>query len=254
MNRFLDPYERKARLLPASIVVLPLPIAALAFAPWHESLGWSAGLGATVGAGLAYLARAAGQERERRLWASWGGPPTTRWLRPRDTTHSPALKARWRGAIRTLTGLTIPATLKEPGDAAEAAFDRTVGSAIVQLRHRLRGEPAARMVEIHLVDYGFYRNLAGLVPCWVGLAAGGLVAVAGAFPAGGRPFIALGLETLFLIVALVARAVLPGQVKHAAERYAESLLAAAVLVAAEEARAVPPAKPARSTRGAGKSS
>src|SRR4051812_35740763 len=102
MIHFLDAYERKARLLPAMIVDLPLPVAAMAItsstAPRYASLGWGVGLWASVLAGLAYMARAAGQRLERRLWASWGGPPATRWLRPWDAAHSPAMKVRWRGA------------------------------------------------------------------------------------------------------------------------------------------------------------
>src|SRR5258707_1239437 len=109
-----DRYERKARLLPALIVVLPLSVAVASLvglqADWYSALGAGALFEGILGVGLSHLARIPGTVFGAKLAKQWGGQPTNRWLRPGDATHSEAQKSRWRGTVRTLTRLTVPAT------------------------------------------------------------------------------------------------------------------------------------------------
>jgi hypothetical protein len=227
-----DRYERKARLLPALIVALPLAIAAgtagALTADWYSALGFGALIGGVVGVGLAHLARIPGTRLETKLCRKWGGLPTRRWLRPSDTTCSDEQKSRWRGAIRTLTGLTLPAT---SGTKSEADIDRLIDDAVRQLRHRLRDDPAASFVRTHNEDYGFARNLTGLRWVWL------LFSVAGAAVCGFSAYsghvqpVALAASGILVLIAATSAFTLPGYVRHCADRYAEALLAAAISAA-----------------------
>lgn len=227
-----DRYERKARLLPALIVALPLAIAAgtagAMTADWYSALGFGALMEGVVGVGLAHLARIPGTRLEKNLCQKWGGLPTRRWLRPSDTTISEQQKSRWRGAIRTLTGLTLPATV---GTKSEADIDKLLDDAVRQLRHRLRDDPASGMVRTHNEDYGFARNLAGLRWVWLLFALTGAAVSGFAFSAGHGHPVALAAGGIIVLIASVSAFALPSYVSHCADRYAEALLAAAITAA-----------------------
>jgi hypothetical protein len=227
-----DRYERKARLLPALIVALPLAIAAgtagTITADWYSALGFGALMEGVVGVGLAHFARIPGTRLEAKLCRKWGGLPTRRWLRPTDTTCSEAQKSRWRGAIRTLTGLTLPATL---GNKSEADTDKLIDDAVRQLRHQLRDDPVAGMVRTQNEDYGFARNLAGLRWVWLAFSLAGAAVCGFAFYNGHRQPVALTASGVLFLIAAVSAFTLPAYVCHCADRYAEALLAAAISAA-----------------------
>ena len=96
MNNLIDRYVLGARVAPVAVVAFSLFLAISAWIPFSQwpikVLGGSAFLvlGAFV---LAQLARDAGKAIEGPLWASWGGPPTVRMLRHRDTTIAPGTKS-----------------------------------------------------------------------------------------------------------------------------------------------------------------
>lgn len=232
-----DRYERKARLLPALIVVLPLAIAGgtagAMTADWYSALGFGALIEGVVGVGLAHLARIPGTRLEAKLCRKWGGLPTRRWLRPTDATCSEAQKSRWRGALRTLTGLTLPATL---GSKSASDVDKLIDDAVRQLRHRLRDDPAAAMVRTHNEDYGFARNLAGLRWVWLIFSVAGAAACGFALSAGRGQPVAVAAESTLVLIAAVSAFTLPAYVCHCADRYAQALLAAAVAAADRDNR------------------
>ena len=232
----MDRYERKARLLPGLIVASPLGVAAYCLtqdqAGWYKALGAGVALEVVLAVGVSYLVRAAGKRLEEKLKKKWNGFPTTRWLRPTDTSHSEQQKSRWRGAIRQLTKLSIPASL---GQKSEAEVDKLVNDAVTQVRHELRNKEECRMVMIHNEDYGFARNLMALRWLWLATAAIGLGACAvGAIGLEQRPLLGMALEAVQVLVALLAAFMMPGYVQQCADRYAESLLAAAVAVAEKQ--------------------
>lgn len=226
-----DRYERKARLLPALIVVLPLAIAVASLvglqADWYSALGAGALFEGILGVGLSHLARIPGTVFGEKLAKRWSGQPTHRWLRPGDVTHSEAQKSRWRGAIRTLTGLTIPATATKTAEE----IDKLIDDAVRQLRNRLREEPAARMVTVHNEDYGFARNLGGLRWAWLAFSVLGVGACGLGLYMGRGHLLAMVVEVGFALLSGYVAFTLPGYVRHCADRYAESLFAAAITVA-----------------------
>ena len=110
-----DRYERKARLLPGLLLAAVPAVTAGAvlqeFASWQKAASSAVGVELLAAIVLGQFARARGRRVEEVLWKAWGGPPTTRWLRPWDQTCSDQQKSKWRGAIKRLTGLSLPASV-----------------------------------------------------------------------------------------------------------------------------------------------
>lgn len=240
-----DRYERRARLLPGLIAATPatLTVAAVTFGKlqWYTAVGLTAGAELVLAFLLGYLARATGKATEEAMWAEWGGAPTTRWLRPRDTTCSEQQKSRWRGVIKRIINLTIPASATPERDDAE--IDRIINDAVRQLRYKLRDRPEAAMVRIHNEEYGQARNLCGLRWYWVGTAALSLIGCFVLLLLGESPWAGFAVSGVSLVLAIVIAFLLPGMVRRCADRYAESLFAAAVLF--DENGDTPPSTPAR---------
>src|SRR6266568_1796507 len=92
-----DAYTRKARFYPALLVLFPIFLAVLAWVPEGEKpLGGIVTLGLTCGGGylLSELGRDVGRDRERALFESWGGKPTTVVLRHSGAANPVLLERR----------------------------------------------------------------------------------------------------------------------------------------------------------------
>ena len=107
------------------------------------------------------------------MWDSWGGPPTTRFLRHDNEQFNPATRARIHAQLRAL-GLRIPTTEEEKTDQ-ERALD-LYASAVDDIRRLTRDSERFHLVYKGNIEYGFRRNLLGLKP--VGLAITALALVA----------------------------------------------------------------------------
>jgi hypothetical protein len=225
-----DRYERKARLLPGLIAASPVALTAAAIsavhADWYVTLGATAGIEFLLAFLLGHLARARGKAIEEATWQEWGGPPTTRWLRPADPTCSEQQKSRWRGAFKRITNLTIPASVT--AGRTDANIDQVINDATRHARYSLRDRPEAAMVRIHNEDYGFVRNLLGLRWHWLGFA---VLSVFGCFVLlmfGEKPWVGFATAGGSLIVAALVGRELPTYMRRCADRYAESFFAALV--------------------------
>lgn len=134
-------------------------------------------MGLLAGAGGAVLltevGRERGRQRQQNLWASWGGAPTTRLLRFREATNRTIL-IRWRKAIEALTGRELPTEEDEAQDpyGADAEYD----AAAAYLIEATRDSSRFPLVLAENISYGFRRNLWGLKPFGVTIAAFGAVA------------------------------------------------------------------------------
>jgi hypothetical protein len=184
---------------------------------------------------LGHLARARGKAIEDAMFREWGGPPTTRWLRPSDGNCSEQQKSHWRGAIKRLTGLTIPASITP--ERTEADIDKVIADATRQARYNLRDREDAAMVRIHNEEYGFVRNLLGLRWHWVSLAVLSLIGCGVLFILGERPWLGLAAAGGSLFLAVCVARELPEYVRRCADRYAESFFAAVVICGAEGSNA-----------------
>jgi len=227
-----DRYERKARLLPglllAAVPALTVGAVLQEFATWYTAVASAIGVEFLAAIVLGQFARARGRRIEDVLWKAWGGPPTTRWLRPWDQTCTDQQKVKWRGAIKRLTGMTLPASVPQGG--AQEDVDRANTDATRQRRYTLRGKSEAAMVATHNEDYGFARNLCGVRWHWVALSLACLAGCGVAFAFGMQPFLGLAIAGAFSLASIFIARELPEYVKRCADRYAESLFATAILV------------------------
>lgn len=222
-----DVYTLRARVLPVLLIAAPLAVAAFAWSPGT----WS---GLTVGAGvwcvfatvLAQLGRERGRRSQAALFASWGGSPTTRLLRHRETKNATQLLRRHE-QLAAITGLRMPTAEEEADDSVKAdeIYDTCVGI----MTERTRDKKTFDIIFDENCSFGFRRNLWALKPFGVAIALGVLVAVAlylAIVPVGtgvAAPFAVL----LISLLALISwKFVTTNWVAHAGDAYAEALLAA----------------------------
>ena len=159
-----DTYSRQARLQPALFVLFPLFITiAIWLRPLYDMAASLVGLAVACGAiiFLAHLSRSFGRKVETRLFAEWGGKPTTTWLLHNDCNLDAHTKARYRAFFTNhVPDWTAPSQEDESTDydAVSAAYD----SAVRWLREATRDRSKFDLVFRENVSYGFRRNLYGL--------------------------------------------------------------------------------------------
>lgn len=230
-STLLDPYSLRARLQPALLALLPFVVTAFTLAPsasqpMHAALVIIATAGGAVW--LSQVARDLGKELEPRLYASWGGKPSTAMLRHRDNRLSAALKARYRAALGGALNLRMPTDTEEQVDpeAADVVY-ATAGAWLVANTHSTE---EFRVLFADNINYGFRRNLLGLKPFAVGgaLLSAALVAICWRYgwplPQPSAASVQAGLCSVTLYLLLMLFVVRPTWVKRAADAYAERLL------------------------------
>jgi Flp pilus assembly protein TadB len=229
--KLADAYERKARLSPAVVTILPALVLILSLKTGNESwalkLLTAGGVGGVLLIALAQFASAAGNRFSDEFWPPKGGLPTGRWLRPSDVHHSTAQKQQWYAAVKLLTGLDIAETLT----ARPKEQDSIIEDAIRQVRYKLRGKAVARMLDLHNQEYGFARNLAGLRWVMLGFAALGAGGCAVAWQMGHGSAWGSLINGVLFVFAFSLFFWLPGYVERAGIRYSESFFSALLAVA-----------------------
>ena len=226
IEKWLDPYELKARILPGLIIVFPILIDALYILPVLSSWPIFAASGACGFAlvyGLGHLARSLGEGTEGKLWASWGGPPSTRFIRCRDTFFGHRLKAQIRNSLGTELSLSLACEDEEAANPIGA--DKQIEDAFRRVREYLRANDPQGLWHSHNIEYGFSRNLLGCRWVWAIVAlVGTTVAVLyGAWTGGGPANPGSVMNLVALVSALyLGWAVLPRATEHVADNYAEA--------------------------------
>ena len=229
-----DTYGLRARVQPALLALLPVFITIAVWFPglYDRAVGL---IGVATACGvlavLANVARARGRKVQPRLYAKWGGEPTTRWLSHAGDHLDPLTKARYHAYLSEhINGWRAPSEERESRDprSAEVAYE----SAVRWLRERPGEGPRYSLISKENVSYGFRRNLYGLKPVGLPLA---VICVAGNVIAGGLS--SLGELVDFppeavasLVLSLVAVVVWIGIVREtwvrdAGDSYARALLA-----------------------------
>ncbi|GAB6094082.1 hypothetical protein JCM14469_03340 [Desulfatiferula olefinivorans] len=229
-----DHYERKARFLPAVLSLFPLlPVAITVGVPlleWGKVLIAGVGLGAVVAVALSHVASAFGNRLQDKLWPDWPhDAPTNRWLHPDENSVSIQQKQRWYQAIMSLVQIDIQKAVAA-GDADE--LKATINDAVKALRSKMWKTSEAERVQLHNVDYGFARNIAGLRPVWMTFA---LISLVGCWYAyiweTGAILWAL-VSTTIALGALAMAILLPAYVRKRAHYYAESFFGAVAALGA----------------------
>ena len=226
IEKFLDRYELKARIAPGVILVLPLLVDTFYLAPMLSSWPIFAASGICSLAlvyGMSHVVREHGKAIEQNLWVQWGGPPSTRFMRHRDSTFGTDLKLSIQHALVNRFSVRFPTSDEETKYPDQA--DRTIVDAFRQVRQYLRQHDPDGLWFKHDIEYGYCRNLLGCRLLWTAIALGATVfaVVYGAKAGAGLLNLAsaMGGLSLFCAVYLVWL-ILPGATKRAAEAYAES--------------------------------
>ena len=225
-----DAYTFQTRLRPGLLVVLPVGLLAAWFP--DKFIGWGLFVSVATTCGLttlvAQVARDQGKRKEPKLFELWGGSPTTRRLRHRDTGLDWISLTRCHAALEAALGLPAPTKHEEQADPATA--DSLYEAFARHLRNTTRDAKKHRLVFAENVNYSFRRNVWGMRPAGITLALLGAVAGIAAIvtnatvPIGAlaAPIIATVLN-LGLLVLWIFRFT-PDWVRIAAEAYAERLL------------------------------
>ena len=161
-----DPYNRRARLQPALLAILPIALSALVMYPELESQAIM--LVGTVGyfggaMWLTQLGRGRGKKLEPELYDAWGGKPSVVFLRHSDTTISNATKHRYHAFLSTHV-LCFRALTQEQEDNDLTGADEAYQSATDWLLANTRNANSFRLIFEENVNYGFRRNFWALKP------------------------------------------------------------------------------------------
>lgn len=229
----LDAYEIRARQAPAYVVIAPIVL--LVFMILPEAQSWkgiiSTGAGSIAfGALLAYLARGPGAQKQARLFAMWGGTPTTELLLHRDSRLNPETRRRYHKYLASAKAANV-VLLDAAEEEADPGRARVLAeSAVDWLRKKRQSKTAYPRVRQELMAYGFARNLWGMKPIGIALSvATGLLEVGlavGDVPAvHASKILLLGAAALSSGLGFVwIWAVTPSWVRVHAEAYARALL------------------------------
>lgn len=162
-EKLLDPYERKARLFPGLLVVIPILIPLVgtygARNVFFTSVISLLGTGGAIYA-LASIARGLGKRLEEKLVQEWGGLPTTIMLRHRDKFLDRVSKQRIYDLVQYKLGIVMPTQEQEQTDPewADGAYEGVVR----RIRELTRNDKNLLLKEN--IAYGFHRNMTALKP------------------------------------------------------------------------------------------
>lgn len=166
-----DQYERVARLYPALLALLPLLVVLLTTSVVGKPLATQL-LSLAGACGVTYLlanvSRMLGKAQEAKLFARWGGTPTTQMLRHRDVFIDPHTKQRYHAFLARKLKTDFP-TCDEEAESPEAADER-YRAGVKWLLARTRDKKRFGLLFKENLSYGFHRNGFGLK--WIGTLSG----------------------------------------------------------------------------------
>ncbi|MGH2705128.1 MAG: hypothetical protein ACRDJ4_08540 [Actinomycetota bacterium] len=169
---WLDAYERKARLLPGLLVVIPVMIVIAAVGLREQPM--VAFIGGLLGATgspvlLVNTVRDRGLKVQEILIEQWGGMPTTISLRHRGAASDDERRAHWRANVIRATGRGLSSSVEEASDPG--ATDARYTAAIADIREMTRDTSRFPLVFEENRNFGFERNLLGARPLGIWVAA-----------------------------------------------------------------------------------
>jgi len=231
MNIQLDTYTIEARLCPVFLVILPVLITINLWAPETSKFqfGFSSIIfSLAISLFGAQFGRNWGKLKEIKLWKSWDGPPTTRFLRHRDMQFNSIRKMRCHGIFHDLIpNINIPTMEEEMSDPLKA--DQIYEACTRFLIAKTRDTKKFSLLYKENINYGFLRNLWGLKPLGIVLSLLSLINC-GYFLWIEWNNKKILPETIIFTLIILCISVLwitwvrPKNIKIAAEAYAERLL------------------------------
>ena len=178
VNAF-DPYERKARLYPMLLVILPAVLGAASWLPTGmeiESLLGGTVTSIVLAAFLGQIARDQGKKCEPELFRIWGGKPSVRALSFEGQFFDAKTLGRMHRSLHKMdSDLTFPENAEEEAAERDSAF-LSYESACELLLSHTRDHNRFRLVFSENVNYGYRRNLWAMKGPGLFLAVFGVVA------------------------------------------------------------------------------
>ncbi len=228
-----DEYEWKARAIPVFLVVIP-GIAAIWLLPIPFDPIPSGIVVTLISSAVIYLAAVLGglpgKRIENGLWEKQGGRPTVRFLQHGNSEFNRFTRQRIHEKLIGL-GLDIPSEKQEKEEYKTAITKWE--SCVEALIQRTRDKNQFPLVFNNLTAYGFHRNLLGIK--YIGVSVSGAVVGVSTWTIIAQPFQMTG--PVGPIVTIVVSGVMllvwvtmatPGSLTRSDERYARSLLEAAL--------------------------
>ncbi len=229
ISKLFSPYDRKARLYPALICVLPLVASiSVCYPKLYTSLTGLVAL--AIGFGLAqfitHLARDKGKKLEPQLFESWGGMPSVAFLRYSNKTLPMPTKQRYHSELARLSSIGAPSADSELVAPKEA--DEIYSAWCNFLRARTRDTKQYPLIFAENISYGFRRNLLGLKWWCITMSALSiLLLIVPNTAAQSFTEVHMGLVLIILTYSLILMIVLnESWVKSTADAYAKNLLEA----------------------------
>lgn len=242
MDLVTDPYNRRARLQPALIAIVPVLIVGLLLYPEIEQHAVTvitivAYFGGSVW--LTQIGRERGKKIEPSLFQAWGGKPSVALVRHRDDRLNSVTKTRYHRFLKqNVPHFKLPSREEEANDPSSA--DEMYQSATDWLLSKTDDTKMFRLIFEENMNYGFRRNLYALKPVSLTLDLVLLMALVGVtlaretiFPGDlVRTFkeIDASIYAAFLVLGLHAIAMImlvtKNWIKTTADAYALKLLAA----------------------------
>lgn len=165
IEKISNPYERKARLWPALLTLLPVVVlVSTLYVPFASLATNAVSLAISCGALylLANIAREYGKRLEPKLFESWGGTPSTQILRHRNNHYGTAIKTNFHAFLAAKLGVEFPDAKAETANPAHA--DDVYRSAVTWLLSQTRDTKTFDLLYRENISYGFRRNALGLKP------------------------------------------------------------------------------------------
>lgn len=234
MLNSLDTYTLRARVAPAFIVLIPVVVSLVVWVPSALTFTFGASsIVVSLGASLlvAQLGRSFGKRKEKALWESWGGPPTTRFLRHSNQEFNPIQRKLYHQNLQTLIPqIEIPSPEQETEDPSHA--DNVYQTCTRFLIGKTRDSKKYNLIFQENINYGFWRNLWGMKPIGISLCILGLTASTVYIlqmwvyesNISDLGFISI-LVNMFMIIIWIVW-VTPSSIKLVADAYAKQLLEA----------------------------
>ena len=177
---WLDDYERRARLVPGLLAVLPVAVVVVALGLRENPVvalvgGVLSAIGGPVI--LAGFVRQRGLALQDALFKSWDGAPTTRSLRHRGDSATAPDRKKLRSHVETILDTPLATATQEASDPvrADAGYEQAVARVVGQTRDAKRFP----LLYAENKNYGYERNMLAMKPAGLiidGVAGAALVA------------------------------------------------------------------------------
>lgn len=162
--KYIDDYTVKTRVVPFFLTLLPVIFVFYLWAPKSFEIKNGIGSAMLLLAILligAQVGRDSGKKKEYALYKSWGGPPTTRFLRHSNTEFNSVRRTRCHNKLQQMIpDIKIPSVEEEKNNPKLA--DEIYEACVKYIISQTRDIDKYPLLYKENVNYGFLRNLWGL--------------------------------------------------------------------------------------------